>query len=307
MRRRFVAIPVAVALVVLIVYGAASWLFSEKLVAQQFTSLGPVDFSEYAVPPPETVTIRGEGVDLVAWFFDNPRDEACATVMLHGFGGSKAEVLAATPIFWQRGCDLLLYDARGHGDSDRALLSFGANEREDLLRVVEWVTARTALPRSRIGLIGWSYGAATAIQGASEAGGDVGFVIADSSFSSMGDIARVQAERQYGVWAKLFVPGALLASSIRGGFDARDPAPISVIDDVRSPVLLVHSRQDGFTPVEHSERIFAESDQSRTRLVIPEWEAPHAFSFTRNPVAYTALVDSFLREFAPSFGVRLAR
>jgi pimeloyl-ACP methyl ester carboxylesterase len=307
MRRRWVVLPIVLLLVALAAYGAVSWVFSDRLVAQQFTALGPVDFSEYALPAPETVTIRGEGVGLVAWYFDNPREAGCATVMLHGFGGSRAEILAATPIFWQRGCDLLLYDARGHGDSDRALLSFGANEREDLLRAVEWLSARTVLPRSKVGLIGWSYGAATAIQGASEAGGDVAFVIADSSFSSLGDIARVQAEEQYGSWAKIFVPGALFVSSVRGGFDARDPAPVAVIEDVRSPVLLVHSRQDGFTPVEHSERIYAESDKSRTRLVIPEWEAAHALSFKQNPVAYTALVDGFLNAFAPGFGGRLAR
>ena len=131
------------------------------------------------------------------------------------------------------------------------------------------------------------------------------FVVADSSFSSLGDIARVQAEEQYGSWAKVFVPGALFVSSLRGGFDARDPAPVDAIGKVRAPVLLVHSRQDGFTPVSHSERIYAASDKARTRLVIPDWEATHAHSYTRNRVAYTALVDRFLAEFAPGFGVRL--
>ena len=75
----------------------------------------------------------------------------------------------AAPIFWRRGCDLLLYDARGHGESSPALLSFGANERRDLKLVVDWLAKRTELPQSRIGLIGWSYGAATAIQAAAEA------------------------------------------------------------------------------------------------------------------------------------------
>jgi uncharacterized protein len=157
-----------VAVLALLAYAGASWLFSEKLVAQQFTSLGPVDFAEYALPQPENETIRGEGVTLSALFFENPRQAECAVVMLHGFSGSKAEVFAPAPIFWPRGCDLLLYDARGHGDSDRALLSFGAHEREDLLR----------------------------------------------------------------------------------------------IRNVRSPVLLIHSRQDGFTPVEHSEAIYEHSDRS---------------------------------------------
>lgn len=294
-----------IAAVALCGYGIASWVFSEKLIAQQFTTLGPADVSEYGLPAPESVTIRGEGVDLAAWYFANPRGSKCAVVMLHGFSGSRAEVLAATPIFWERGCDLVLYDARGHGDSSRALLSYGVHEREDLLRVVEWLGARTGLPRSRIGFAGWSYGAATAIQAASEAGGDVAFVVADSSYSSLGDIVRAQVGEQVGWWAKPFVPGALLVSAIRARFDGTRPAPASVIRHVRSPVLLIHSRQDAFTPVEHSEWIYANSDRTRTRLVIPEWPAPHAHSFTENPAGYTAVVDRFLDEFAPGFGERL--
>lgn len=98
MARRWIVILVAIGVVALVGYGAVSWFFSEKLVAQQFTALGPVDFDEFALPEPETATILGEGVSLAAWYFDNPRDERCALVMLHGFSGSKAEVLAATPI-----------------------------------------------------------------------------------------------------------------------------------------------------------------------------------------------------------------
>ena len=158
-----------------------------------------------------------------------------------------------------------------------------------------------------IGLAGWSYGAATAIQAASEAGGDVAFVLADSSYSSLRDIADVQAESLFGTWARAFVPGALVVSAIRSGWDGTRPAPASAIEDVRSPVLLIHSRRDGFTPVEHSEKIYANSDHTRTRLVIPTWDAPHAHSFTESPLDYTAVVDTFLDELAPGFGVRLER
>jgi pimeloyl-ACP methyl ester carboxylesterase len=304
---RGLRIAVGVGLVALVGYGVVSWIFSDKLIAQQFTALGDDDPARFGLPAPEVVTIRGDDVDLAAWYFANPRDAGCAVVMLHGFSGSKAEVLAPTPIFWQRGCDLLLYDARGHGESSRALLSYGVHERDDLLRVVEWLSAKAELARSRIGLIGWSYGAATAIQAASEAGGDVAFVIADSSYSSLRDIANVQAEEHFGTWAKAFVPGALVVSAVRAGFDGTRPAPASAIEDMRSPVLLVHSRQDAFTPVEHSEKIFEASDKTRTRLVIPAWEAAHAHSYTENPTAYTAVVDAFLDELAPGFGGRRER
>jgi hypothetical protein len=133
---------------------------------------------------------------------------------------------------------------------------------------------------------------------------DIAFVIADSSFSSVADIANVQAERQYGGWARIFVPGALLVSGLRAGFDDRHAAPATVIADVEGPVLLIHSRTDAFTPVEHSELIYAHSNQARTRLVIPPWDAPHGHSYAENPAAHIANVDDFLTEFAPDFGAR---
>ncbi|MGI9112346.1 MAG: alpha/beta hydrolase [Gaiellaceae bacterium] len=246
-------------------------------------------------------------MSLAAWYFENPRQSRCAVIMLHGFGGGRAEVVAATPIFWRRGCDLLLYDARGHGESSPSLLSFGAHERRDLRLAVDWLADRARLPQSRIGLIGWSYGAATAIQAAAELP-ELAFVVSDSSFSSLGDIARVQAEEQFGAWAKVFVPGALLVSGLRAGFDARDAAPADAIRDVLAPVLLVHSRQDGFTPVGHSELIYKRAERARTRLVIPAWKAVHARSYTEAPVAYTLVVGRFLAELvAESGGTRRDR
>ena len=59
--------------------------------------------------------------------------------------------------------------------------------------------------------------------------------------------------------------------------------------------------------MEHSERIYERSDQARVRLVIPDWAAAHARSYTEAPLAYTAVVDRFLAELVPGFGVRLER
>jgi hypothetical protein len=294
-----------VGLIVLLViaYIGVSWVFSDKLIAPQDRPLGKVDPAEYGLPNPTVVQVPGDGVKLASWYFRNPRSERCAVIMLHGFGGARAEVVGAAPIFWDRGCDLLMYDSRGHGDSSPALLSFGVHERQDLRLAIAWFAQRTGLPTTRIGLIGWSYGAASAIQAAAEVP-KIGFVVADSSYSSLEDIARVQADKQFGAWAKIFVPGALKVSGIRGSFDPGKAAPASEITRVRAPVLLIHSRQDGFTPYQQSEKIYAASDKARTRLVIPPWSAPHAESYRMQPAAYTAIVDSFLQRYDPTFGVR---
>ena len=182
-------------------------------------------------------------------------------IMLHGFGGARGEVVGAAPLFWDRGCDLLMYDSRGHGDSSPALLTFGPHEKDDLVAAIAWLSRRTKLPDGRIGLIGWSYGAAVSIQAAAKVP-DIAFVVADSSYSSLEDIARVQADNQFGAWAKVFVPGALFIAGKRAEFDpgTREPGQRRS-PHVKAPVLLIHSRQDGFTPYQHSEKIYAASDK----------------------------------------------
>jgi uncharacterized protein len=295
-----------IVLVVLIVvaYAGISWVFSDKLVSAQERPLGKVDPADYGLPKPTVVLVPGgDGIKLSSWYFPNPRDEHCAVIMLHGFGGARGEVVGASPLFWDRGCDILMYDSRGHGTSTPSLLSFGVTEREDLKLAIGWLSHRTTLPDRRIGLIGWSYGAAVSIQAAAEVP-QIGFAIADSSYSSLEGIARVQAGQQFGTWAKIFVPGALFIAGRRGSFDPGKASPVTEIRHVRSPVLLIHSRQDGFTPYTMSEEIYAHSDKAHTRIVIPSWTAPHASSYTENPAGYTKIVDAFLKAFKLPFGVR---
>ena len=118
---------------------------------------------------------------------------------------------------------------------------------------------RTGLPDERIGLWGVSYGAATSIQTAAARPG-LGFVIADASYSSMPDIAAVQADKQIGVWARAFIPGALAVAGWRAGFDPSEASPEEAIRGLEAPVLLVHSTTDAFTPSNQSVAIYAAAD-----------------------------------------------
>jgi uncharacterized protein len=294
---------VVVALAVVAIYASVSWVFSGKLIAQQFAAKEDVAFSDFGLPAPENETIDNGTTHLAAWYFPNPQAAHCAVVLLHGFTSNRAEVLIAAPLFWGRGCDLLAFDLRGHGDSSRGLLTYGVLDKRDELAAVDWLSRRTGLKDGRIGLMGWSYGAATSLQAAA-ARPDLAFVVADSSFSSLSDIASVQAGKLFGSWAKMFVPGALLISGWRAGFDTAQAAPERAVRGLRTPVLLVHSTTDDFTPYQQSESIYANSDHRHTRLVLTRWGAPHSMSYPTDPAAYTRLVDSFLDTYVPRFGFR---
>ena len=292
-------------LVLLGIYTAVSWVFADKLIAQQFRSDEQVTFSDFGLPKPHHVAVENGKTRLAAWYFANPRGEKCAVVLLHGFTGNKATVLIAAPLFWNRGCDLLFYDLRGHGASSRGLLTYGVVDTKDELAAVDWLEHRTGLADGQVGLIGWSYGAATSLQAAA-ARQDLGFVIADASYSSLESIASVQAGRQFGSWAKAFVPGALFIAGLRANFDPSDASPEQAIRGLKTPTLLIHSTTDEFTPYEESEAIYARADHQHTRLVLTRWGAPHAMSYATDTPAYTEIVDSFLQADVPGFGSRQA-
>jgi len=291
--------------VLVIVYGALSWEFADRLIGGQFLPKDEeADFSEYGLPEPEVATITNGDIELSAWYFANPETSGCAVVVTHGFSGNKAQMLGpGSKLFFERGCDILVYDLRGHGSSSRGLLTYGYFDKEDQIAVIEWLMKRTGLPDERIGLWGVSYGAATSIQTAAARPG-LAFVIADASYSSMPDIAAVQADKQIGVWARAFIPGALAVAGWRAGFDPAEASPVTAIRGLEAPVLLVHSTTDGFTPSQHSDAIHAAADPSRTRLILTRYGAPHGESFWMAPEMYTEYVDSFLEDFALDFGSR---
>ncbi|MEO7039762.1 MAG: alpha/beta hydrolase [Gemmatimonadaceae bacterium] len=284
-------------------YFIVCWKFSDRLIAASFPAHVTADFAHWGLPSPENVTLTNGSIRLAAWYFENPRRVGCGVVEIHGFGGNRAQVLVASPLFWLRGCDLLLYDLRSHGASSVSPLTYGVFDELDALVAVDWLSARMKLPHTSIGIIGWSYGAAVALQ-AAKARQDLAFVVADASFSSMRDIAADQAVKMYGRWAMVFIPGALAISGWRAGFDPAQASPVDAVKDLTTPVLLIHSVTDRFTPFWQSEKIDAYSDHDHTWLLPSRWGAPHAKSYETNPTEYTRWVDAFLTKFAPTFGSR---
>lgn len=300
-------IIIGVILVGLYLFG--SYFFSEQLINRPTQSLatsqermGELGVPTIALPQPEAVTIENGDVSLAGNFYENPLAGDCAVLMLHGYTGTRYGTLQYAPLFWDRGCDLLAYDARGHGESSAAYHTYGYFEKDDGLAAYEWLQARTGLPASDIALAGVSYGAATSLQMLPLVP-DVAFVLADSPYESLEAIVTHQAVAQFGTWVNLFVPGAFFVSEMRTGLDKEAVSPKDAVAGAAVPVLLMHSKTDEFTPSIESEAIYANSNQATTELHINEWGAEHAGDIIIDYAAYEQIVDRFLDEYAPEFGL----
>ena len=128
----------------------------------------------------------GDGAELRADFYDEGGD---ATVLyLHHYDGSRNDDFLAGPFFAEQGCNLLLPDARNHGESGGTFSGFGALEADDLLCWLDWIDRE--LDGQTVILYGAGMGAVTALLAAEQGLPDnVAFLVAESPYASLDDIA----------------------------------------------------------------------------------------------------------------------
>lgn len=294
-------------IVFLFIYIGASYYFSTVLIdaptqslSDSVTGMESIGVDGSTLPEPKTVSIENGDVTLEGWYYENPADGECAVLLLHGYTGTRAGALQYAPLFWDRGCHLLAYDARGHGNSSKAYHTYGYYEKEDGTAVFNWLLSETGLSPEQVGLTGVSYGAATSLQMAPLT--EPAFVIADSAYQDLRTIVGVQAVNQFGDWINIFVPGAFWMAELRTGMDVDEVSPRNAVADTDTPILLVHSLQDEFTASLNSEGIYANANPDTTVLSINDWGSAHGADIFERPDEYEAMVDNFLAEFVPDFG-----
>ncbi len=307
MKSKIIWLLVIVGGLLLVGYWGGSYYFSNILINSETATLAESKARLESVglpdlPAPEDVTIDTGEVTLSGFFYDNERDGECAVMILHGYTSTRYGALLYAPLFWERGCDVLVYDARGHGVSSDAYHTYGYHEKEDGLAAYQWLLERTDLQPSQVGLAGVSYGAATVLQ-MLPLTPDVAFVLADSPYQDLLSIVNYQGPEQFGDWVKLFIPGAIIISEIRADFKMADVSPKNAIRDTAVPVLLIHSAADEFIPPSHSEAIYANSNPEITELRLNEWGSAHARDIITDYEAYARIVESFLAEQAPGWGL----
>ena len=196
-----------------------------------------LSFSEHRI-----TTVKNK--KLFAWMV--PAENSCCTlVIVHGWGANAEMMLPLAEPFHAAGMDVLLYDARNHGQSDSDSFSSLPRFAEDLEKVLEWLQQRS--PEHKVVVLGHSVGAAASILTASR-GANIDLVISVSGFAH----PRLMMNRHLNrPWLPSFLR-PLIISYIQWviGFRFDDIAPMNRITHVRCPVLLAHGTADTTVPIE---------------------------------------------------------
>ncbi|NOH14620.1 MAG: prolyl oligopeptidase family serine peptidase [Chloroflexi bacterium] len=294
-------------------YAYFVWDFSDIILSTPQTSLleatmsqagqgRPSDPLDVGLPEPEEIRLVLAGAELHGWYFENPADAQCGVMLLHGRFQTRLEMLSYAPLYWERGCDIIMYDARSHGDSLGQYVTWGYHERQDALAVLDWFMQRSGLRVEQIGMMGASFGAATSLLTVALEP-ELAFVAADSPFASLSQLLNEQASNLYGEFVRASFTGpSLWLAGVRGDFQPDEVAPATTIQEIAPPVFLLHARKDSVIPVHHAEIIFSNADPNKTVLHITDWGAGHVASIRVDFAAYQALMDDFLATHVPDFG-----
>ncbi|MCB8943800.1 MAG: alpha/beta fold hydrolase [Ardenticatenaceae bacterium] len=292
-----------------LIYVGGSLFFANVLINRDTQTLADsqqrmadLDYHAAALPKPEAISIEAGTVTLSGFFYDNDKNGRCAVLLLHGYTNTRYSILPYAPLFWDRGCDLLTYDARGHGESTDAYHTYGYHEKLDGQAAYEWLLTQTGLPEASVGILGVSYGASTALQMVPLLP-EAAFVIADSPYQDLRTIVAHQAVEQFGAWTRPFVPGAFFIAELRANFDADDVSPQDAVAGATTPILLIHAQADTFTPPSHSQTIYARSNPATTELHLTAYGTSHGRSILDDYESYKGLVDAFLADKVPGFGI----
>jgi pimeloyl-ACP methyl ester carboxylesterase len=148
-------------------------------------------------------------------------------------------------------------DLRGHGRSTGDHMTWGVVEARDMVQVLDELQ-RQNLVVGKVGVLGVSYGAATAIQWA---GIDkrISAVVAMEPYCNFRDVAHDASYFVLGKLRRFFsdqdIDQAVNHAGRVGGFNPDDASPVKSIMNTNAQVLLIHSKTDQLIPWTHSQRL----------------------------------------------------
>jgi pimeloyl-ACP methyl ester carboxylesterase len=160
---------------------AASFVAERATLHPERRALGPTPTARGMVYTDVSFKTR-DGLTLRGWWIPGTQHETI--VMIHGLSNNREEPLNKAGYLHEAGYNLLVFDLRGHGQSDGNGTTMGYREPEDARAAV--AEAR-ALDPGPIALFGYSLGASISVEEAAT-NPDVTAVIEDSGFSSVGDV-----------------------------------------------------------------------------------------------------------------------
>ena len=296
--RRAGRVLAVLALVLVVGYLGISWKYADGVTRVTRDPLKKT--ASYVQPTFEDVTFKSRDRDLTlkGWWFPAPGivPPTKAAVLVHGKDQNRIDssfdpgriARALIGDNWS----VLLFEMRGHGQSDGLRWGLGQYEPADILGAIDLVAQKTGLPRSRIATIGESMGGGSVLM---TVGADpsIGPVVTDSAYASA-PVVVSEVGPQYSGLPAFFTPGLVLMSRLVYRIDIASVVPVDVVRaHPERPFLFIQCTDDHTVALHHGLDLRAASANPGTQLWLVQ-DCGHVKAFVTHPQEWTERVLAFL-------------
>jgi alpha-beta hydrolase superfamily lysophospholipase len=240
-----------------------------------------------------------DGVELRGWKVRSRMPSANWVLLFHGVSDNRTGVLGHAELLLRHGYNVVMMDARAHGESGGTVATYGWKERYDTVAIADALCSSERV--RHLGALGVSMGAAIALQsGAVEA--RIEGVVAEDPFANLREVSYDYA----GLFLTpllgktLFRPATMLAMheiAKEGGFRPEDVSPEKAVAARAFPILLICGTRDHRIPCRHAERIYQAAPGPKDLWMVAG--AGHAAALGYAPAEYeNRVITFFARSFA---------
>lgn len=185
-----------------------------------------------------------DGVKLNAWFIET-KEDAPTILYFHGNAGNLSLRVDIIKVFADMGCNVFIPDYRGYGKSQGSPSEKGLYT--DAMSCYKFLVEEKNIPPSRIVIYGKSLGSGVASNLAYHV--EAGALVIDSGMPSGVEMAKNMFP---------YAPRFLLKHLLSVEFDS-----VSKIKNLKTPKLIIHSRDDEITPFRFGRQIFEEASEPK--------------------------------------------
>lgn len=286
-----------VALLLLLAAGAALLMHRlthppRRTFATQVARDLPTDPGDLGLAFEATTVALSGGRQVELWIVAGGSEAGPTVVMLHGWGDGRLGELAWLEMVRPEAGRVVLFDQRGHGESQGGACQWGPGEAADAVEIISHLAGRE--PGRPIVLFGYSMGAAVAIEAATRTDlPQLKAIVADSPYRYPRDAVR-RFLRMQGLPGWPLLPLAAVAMRMRcPAFADRDT--VKQAGQLRQRLLVLHGAEDRVTPLAHASAIANAAARATLEVFA---DADHLQPATLEPERYRRAVGRCLREAA---------
>lgn len=213
-------------------------------------------------------------------------------ILLHGIGGGKEHFYQLAKTLAQQNIATLVYDARGHGESDGQYISYGFYEKYDVSKIV--ASAKIRYPGIPIGIWGNSMGGAVALQ-ALALEPQLDFGIIESTFTDLTQIVYDYQKRySFGIGLRPVCDYALGRAGEIGRFDPENISPIDAVRQINQSIFIAHGTEDPNINFKYGKALY-DNLKSKDKTFYPVEGANHYNLFEKGGNDYWNAINRFIK------------